>query len=756
MKLTYGQVKGGCEPLRSTLAAGRSARNRATRDQRAQQQEDREQTRHHRRRRAKEDRELQRALTRKFGVQVPERERPRTGNATPRKLFHRSAGALLSGAATKSLAASDGLRSIHFGFTARGLASTKGRRWRTGEGARAALYITRLEGLEGGELGWRSNIGADRNEVVAYHRALEAIETHDRANANVYISEIIALDATLTARQRRKVVRRICSYFEKRGLGYVAGIHEPDASGDQRNFHVHIIYSLRPVRRVASYDWEFAASKVSDINTPSGILARRKIVVGAINATLAAAGSGRRYTQLSNSARNLPEPEPKLGQTAVWLRRRISNGEAKLAALQRLRAAMERIARALAMAREIDALGLTASSRLAQQREKVTVERATLRARVNSAALKVFVRMDGARRRTVDELRIREERLSRIGQSISSRIALYQRIKAAVAEAGALLQSDPLQTIRANMQNVIVTRADNTAARVSRAGGDMTGLRETVGLRLADAAERHPDPTQQIKRSSGIANGIDGNQWIAARPANLPDLAASRAVLRDRLIDQRARIAGQLAGIVVLKPPTRGDRAPTEAPPKSAGMPEPQAAPATTVRKRSIGAKEAIIQLRALLPMRTPTTAERDMYGPARRPVATVDTPRRLLERDALLRAEVMRREPEVVLRLRMTAFSVLRAQDASFTLDGQDPKFVKGVLFDDELRAVLHPDHADETHRLLLDIHREQAERRARKRKKLGEGALPSSFVSPSQGPSTLEDPPLDPKTGKRRGRNE
>lgn len=667
-------------------------------------------------------------MTRKFRVQVPERERPRTGNATPRKLFHRTAGAVFSGAVTKSFAASDGLRSIHFGFTARGLASTKGRRWRTGEGARAALYIARLEGLEGGELGWRSNIGDDRNEVVAYHRALEAIETHDRANANVYISEIIALDATLTARQRRKVVRRICRYFEERGLGYVAGIHEPDASGDQRNFHVHIIYSLRPVRRVASYDWEFAASKVSDINTPSGILARRKIVVGAINATLAAAGSGRRYTHLSNSARNLPEPEPKLGQTAVWLRRRISNGEAKLAALQRLRAVMARIASALAMARQIDALGSAAISRLAHKRANVAAVRASVRSRVNAAAVEAIVRMDSARLRTIDELRIREERLSRIGLSISSRMALYQRIKAAVAEAGAFLQSDPLEAIRPNMQNVIITRADNTAARLDRAGRHMTGLRQIVLSRLANAGAR----------------------------ANLPDLAASPAVLRNRLIDQRARIAGQLASIVVLKPPTRGDRAPTEVPPKSAGMAAPQVAPVNTVRKPSIGPKEAIKQLRALLPMRTPTTAERDMYGPARRPVARVDTPRRVLERDALLRAEVTRRGPEVVLRLRMAAFSLLRAQDASVTLDGEDPKIVKGVLFEDELRAVFHRDHADETRRLLLEIYREQAERRARKRKKLGEGALPSSFVSPGQGPSAPEDPLLNPRKGKRRGRNE
>ncbi len=234
----------------------------------------------------------------------------------------------------------DRLYSIHYAFTARGFKSSKGRRWRTGEAERAALYGVREDALEGGERGWWSNIAADRNELAAHYQASEALEKHDRANANVYVSEVIALPAELTARQRRCAVRRICRWFEKRGLPYAVGIHLPDPTGDQRNYHCHIVYSLRPCRRIVPYEWDFAAGKQNDINTPAGIRARRLAVVRAINATLHAAKIDKRYTHLSNTARNMaPAIDGKVGQQVTWARRRLAAVEqqkARLATLARI------------------------------------------------------------------------------------------------------------------------------------------------------------------------------------------------------------------------------------------------------------------------------------------------------------------------------------------------------------------------------------------------------------------------------------
>ncbi len=163
------------------------------------------------------------------------------------------------------------------------------------------------------------------------------MEKHDRTNANVYVMEIIALDATLNPAERRNCVAGMTADLKRRGLAYVVGIHKPDPSGDQRNFHVHIMYSLRPAERHAPYDWSFAVSKVVDINTPAGILVRRRVGVDATNATLAAAGSSRRYTAVSNRGRGIVDtPRSKAGQRATWVVRRLAREERKSAMLERL------------------------------------------------------------------------------------------------------------------------------------------------------------------------------------------------------------------------------------------------------------------------------------------------------------------------------------------------------------------------------------------------------------------------------------
>jgi hypothetical protein len=268
-------------------------------------------------------------------VEMEKPSRPQR-KATPRRLYNRLFGMAAGSVGTSNARGPDGLHAIHFAFTARGFASTRGRRWREGEAERAALYGVREDALEGGEAGWWSNIAEDRNELAAFFRILEALERHDRANANVYISEVFALPAELTARQRRRVVRRVCQNLDKRGLPYSAGIHLPDPTGDQRNYHVHIISSLRPATRTGDYEWSFATGKKSDINTPAGILARRQDIVAIINKTLRAAGLTKRHTALSNKARNMAAPAPKSGQDATWLQRRIDHGEDRLQRLQSL------------------------------------------------------------------------------------------------------------------------------------------------------------------------------------------------------------------------------------------------------------------------------------------------------------------------------------------------------------------------------------------------------------------------------------
>lgn len=323
MQLSYVQVKERSAAVAAAMADARSARNLASRRRADDARDEREANHYRRRRKRKEAEELLERLRQKVRVRMPQEERPRIGTHTARKLFHRNIDMLFGTTGLTDARGPDGLYSIHYSHTARGFASTKGRRWRSGEAERAALYIVREEALEGGACGWWSSIAADRNELAAFYRTSEAIERHDRSNANVYITEILSLPHELSAEQRRDAVRRICHFFDKRGLPHTVALHLPDPAGDQRNYHVHILYSLRPCERLGPYDWSFAVGKEADINTPEGIRARRLAVVQAINAALCDAGVTKRYTHLSNRARGMAEAQAKIGQRATWIARRL-------------------------------------------------------------------------------------------------------------------------------------------------------------------------------------------------------------------------------------------------------------------------------------------------------------------------------------------------------------------------------------------------------------------------------------------------
>jgi len=337
--INYAVLKARSADVSAALADARSARNLSSRRKRADERDEQIAEGVRRRRKAITDQEADAFLKRRLRIRVADADRPRTGSRTPRRLFTRGVEQMLKGTTGLTDARGpDGRHSIHYSFTARGLGSKKGRRWRAGEAERAALYSVREDALEDGELGWWSNVAADRTELAAHYRASEALEKHDRANANVYIVEVIALPAELTAVQRRQAAERICRRLETLGLAYTIGIHLPDAAGDQRNFHLHLVYSMRPCQRIAPYEWDFAAAKRTEINTPAGIMQRRCAVVVAINETLREAGFAKRYTPLSNRERGMAPPERgKVGQQETALARRLAALEdchARLVALQ--------------------------------------------------------------------------------------------------------------------------------------------------------------------------------------------------------------------------------------------------------------------------------------------------------------------------------------------------------------------------------------------------------------------------------------
>lgn len=534
MKVGYAKVKEGSDAIQRALANARSSRNRATRQRREQDRDAAAAGRRQRSRTAKEDRDRERAGKRRIRVQVAEHDRPRRIGTTPRRLFTRQTIFSAGTPRARGQERADGLRSIHFSLVARGFRSTAGRRWRADEAGRAALYAVREDALEGGEVGWWSNIAADRAELLAFWRTVEAVEKHDRANANVYVVEVIALDATLTEADRRAVVTDLCDDLERRGLAFVVGVHKPDPSGDQRNFHCHLMYSLRPAERHAPYDWNFAVSKVGDINTPDGIRARRRLAVDTMNWQLMLAGSDRRYTALSNKARGIVDtPQPKLGKRAVWVSRRLGAQRARMNRLDQLGAGLASLDASFSLSDRF--VNVQTSMRAMLQHASIRINAPDPTATVSADPLEL--RSDAARRVIADRLRrllpfdieSYDARLRAIQRVVEERVAALPTAKSKMLllkAAGAAgdqsideaLQPDQLPSAEmpvaapAPIAPTVTESPRNRSDATERHPGDVQTSGETaVGKDLT--SDEHPRKDHGMIQLALIARLFHNGQW---------------------------------------------------------------------------------------------------------------------------------------------------------------------------------------------------------------------------------------------------
>ena len=75
-------------------------------------------------------------------------------------------------------------------------------------------------------------------------------EHETRKNAQLGISFIASLPWQMTDRQREFIVKDFMrEQFQRKGVAAQADIHRPDRKGDDRNYHVHILTSLKAVNR---------------------------------------------------------------------------------------------------------------------------------------------------------------------------------------------------------------------------------------------------------------------------------------------------------------------------------------------------------------------------------------------------------------------------------------------------------------------------------------------------------------------------
>lgn len=139
----------------------------------------------------------------------------------------------------------------------------------------------------------------------SFWNAAEAIE---RKNGRPAREWLVALPHELSPKQRQDLVRALAGELVGRyGVGVMAAVHEPNAQGDDRNFHVHLLFSTRRV------DSGGLAKKVRELDDrvtgPEEVERLRERTAQIINRHLDGAGIAERvdHRRLAVQAREAEE-----------------------------------------------------------------------------------------------------------------------------------------------------------------------------------------------------------------------------------------------------------------------------------------------------------------------------------------------------------------------------------------------------------------------------------------------------------------
>lgn len=227
--------------------------------------------------------------------------------------------------------------SFHFRFRGRGLGHhrrAKGYPYKRGEAVRAIRYILRNSAREIAEGGIVSSISQCPDEIASLFAALEELEcAAGRTNAQVFWSLVISLPHELTADQRLELLDEICGTFADLGLPFAAVLHAPDADGDERNYHAHVVGSWRPFRIEPDGSYSLSERTLSMLNTTEGILEQRELAAAAMNRAMMAAGLERRFSHLTNAKRGLAPASKAAGKSSIAQK----NRERKLRTIEAMR-----------------------------------------------------------------------------------------------------------------------------------------------------------------------------------------------------------------------------------------------------------------------------------------------------------------------------------------------------------------------------------------------------------------------------------
>lgn len=184
-----------------------------------------------------------------------------------------------------------------------------------GVAMRVTEYIWRGSALDAlGVPMFRSNVGESIEEVICGFDHLEQVNRSAQKGAKVINSAVLALDHRWTREQMLEVGEAWAKErFGQFGLPYALALHEPPPEGDERNWHIHVIWSWRPLERVKKHEWLVSEGMRTDLDGREGMRVLRERFAALSTLMSFRRGDCDIYTALSHAARGLPvEPQKRL------------------------------------------------------------------------------------------------------------------------------------------------------------------------------------------------------------------------------------------------------------------------------------------------------------------------------------------------------------------------------------------------------------------------------------------------------------
>lgn len=161
---------------------------------------------------------------------------------------------------------------------------------------------------------FRSNVGETIEEVVCGFDHLEQVNRSAQKGAKVLNTAVLAMDHRWTREQMIEVGEAWAEErFGQYGLPFAIALHEPPPDGDERNWHIHVNWSWRPLERIRAYEWLVSEGLRTHLDGREGMRVLRNRFAALSTEMSFRRGDCDVYTGLSHAARGLPiEPQKKL------------------------------------------------------------------------------------------------------------------------------------------------------------------------------------------------------------------------------------------------------------------------------------------------------------------------------------------------------------------------------------------------------------------------------------------------------------